>query len=39
MSADQAEVVSQHMAIQLFAELRAERAAAHAADQSAKDGA
>lgn len=37
MSADQAEVVSQHMAIYLFAELSAKGAAAHATDESAKD--
>lgn len=39
MSADQAEIVRQHMAIQRFAELRAKRAAAYTADQSAKNGA
>lgn len=38
MSADQTEVVGQRIAIQLFAELSAERAAAHAPDKPAKQG-
>lgn len=39
MSAEQTEVVGQHMAIQLFAELSAKNAATHTGSEASEDGA